>query len=314
MHGFGIVFVGSTMAGAIVRRWFKQNIGKYTGIVMSANGIGGAIAAQVISPIINSGDVFGYRKAYLLSAVIALAISIIVLIFLRDSPADGPVAPTTPKKKQPKGALWIGIEYSVVKKRAYFYIAAVLVFLTGISLQSIGSITIVYMTDLGISAAFIATMATVSSLTLAASKMLTGVAYDKLGLRTSLLICQLAGLATFVMKGLLDNSALGLALATAATILSSLALTLETVMIPLITNDLFGSASYAKILGIFTAMNSLGLCLGSPLGELFRKITGDYRSCFWFFSIVLTAVIISFQFIIQAAYKDKKAILSAESV
>lgn len=45
LHGIGMVFVGGTMAGTIVRRWFHQDIGKYTGIVMSANGIGGAIAA-----------------------------------------------------------------------------------------------------------------------------------------------------------------------------------------------------------------------------------------------------------------------------
>ena len=45
LHGAGIVFVGGTMASTIVRRWFKQDIGKYTGIVMAANGIGGATAA-----------------------------------------------------------------------------------------------------------------------------------------------------------------------------------------------------------------------------------------------------------------------------
>ena len=70
LWGVGIVFVGSNMAGTIVRRWFRQDVGRYTGIVMSANGIGGAIAAQIISPIINNGETFGYRKAYMLSAVL----------------------------------------------------------------------------------------------------------------------------------------------------------------------------------------------------------------------------------------------------
>ena len=51
LHGVGTVFVGGTMAGTIVRRWFKQDIGKYTGIVMSANGIGGAIAAKSSLPL-----------------------------------------------------------------------------------------------------------------------------------------------------------------------------------------------------------------------------------------------------------------------
>lgn len=91
LHGFGIVFVGSTMAGTIVRRWFKEDIGKYTGMVMSANGIGGAIAAQIISPIINNGETFGYRKAYFLMATINVVISMFILFLLRDNPGDGPV-------------------------------------------------------------------------------------------------------------------------------------------------------------------------------------------------------------------------------
>ena len=314
LHGVGIVFVGSTMAGAIVRRWFKEDIGKYTGIVMSANGIGGAVAAQVISPIINNGETFGYRKAYMLSAVITLAISIFILIFLRDNPSNDPIVNNKQKKAPKKSALWVGIEYSVIKKKTYFYITALLVFLTGISLQSIGSITIVYMTDLGMPSGFIATTATVASLVLTFSKMLVGATYDKWGLRVALLTCQLSALLTFILKGALTNTTIGLVFAMTATVLSSIALPLETVMIPLMTNDLFGSASYNKVLGIFMAMNSLGLCLGSPLGELFRTLTGNYRFCFWFFSFVLIAVIIGFQFILHIANKQKEAILALEEL
>lgn len=313
LHGLGIVFVGGTMAGTIVRRWFHQDVGRYTGIVMSANGLGGAIAAQIISPIINNGEVFGYRKAYLLSAAIALAISVAILIFLKDNVAEGQIVSGS-KKKKARGETWVGMDYAIAKRKPYFYIAAALVFLTGISLQSIGSITIVYMTDLGITPGFIATMSTLSSLVLTISKLGVGIAYDKKGLRFALLMCQLAGLGTFVFKGLLTNTTFGLVLATAATVLSVFALPLETVMIPLLTNDLFGSASYTKILGIFMAMNSLGLCLGSPLGELIRKAIGDYRPCFWLFSIIFVVVIVSFQFVLQAAYKDKQAILSQETV
>ena len=312
LHGLGIVFVGGTMAGTIVRRWFHQNVGRYTGIVMSANGIGGAIAAQIITPIINNGETFGYRKAYLLSAAVALAISVVILIFLRDTAADSPAAGK--QKKASRGVMWTGLEYEEVKKKAYFYIAAILVFLTGISLQSIGSITIVYMTDLGISPAFIAATATVSSLTLTLSKFAVGTTYDKWGLRAALLMCQLAALGTFVLKGLLTNSTLGMVMAMTATVFSSIALPLETVIIPLMTNDLFGSAAYTKALGIFMAMNSLGLCLGSPVGELFRKITGDYRLCFWFFGGVMVAVIVVFQFVLRAANKQKNAILTEKAV
>ena len=102
-------------------------------------------------------------------------------------------------------------------------------------------------------------------------------------------------------------------MAMTATVLSSIALPLETVMIPLLTNDLFGYRSYDKVLGIFVAMNSLGLCLGSPMGDLIRNAAGSYRPCFWLFSIVLVIVIVSFQFVLRAAGKEKAAILAEET-
>lgn len=314
LHGLGIVFCGGTMASTIVRHWFKENVGKYTGIVMSANGIGGAVAAQILSPIINNGETFGYRKAYLLSATVALAVTVIVLIFLKNSTSGDPVVTGKKKKAPSRGTFWAGMDYAAIKRKPYFYITAALVFLTGISLQSIGGITIVYMSDLGISAAFIATLSTVANLTLAFSKFGVGASYDKWGLRVTLLICQLSGLATFILKGCLTNSTLGLVMAMTANVLSTFAMPLETVMIPLLTNDLYGSAAYTKVLGIFMAMNSLGLCLGSPLGEVLRKLTGDYRICFWLFSAIMIVVIIAFQFTIRAANRDKAAILAeAES-
>ena len=310
LWGIGIVFVGSNMAGTIVRRWFQQDVGRYTGIVMSANGIGGAIAAQIISPIINNGETFGYRKAYLLSAVVALAISIVVMIFLREHPQDGPAIQHTTGKKSPKSSLWQGFSYDVIRKKPYFYAAAAMVFLTGISLQSIGSISIVYMTDMGMPTGFIASIATVSSLCLTFTKILVGTVYDKKGLHFTLLVCQIAAIVAFMMKGIMDNSVAGMTLAMTATVLGAIASPMETVLMPLLTGDLFGSAAYHRVLGVMMAMNSLGLCLGAPLGDLYFDLFGTYKPCFWFFAFSMIAVVVGYRFVIRAAYKDKEAFLT----
>ena len=83
-------------------------------------------------------------------------------------------------------------------------------------------------------------------------------------------------------------------------------------MIPLMSNDLFGSASYAKVLGIFYAANSLGLCLGSPLCDIARDRFGvTYASCYWFFSVLMLLVTIGFQLVIRVAHKDKEKVLAA---
>lgn len=306
LWGVGIVFVGSNMAGTIIRRWFHQDVGRYTGIVMSANGIGGAIAAQIITPIINNGETFGYRKAYLLSAVLSLVIGIVVMIFLRESPLEYPKMECTVEKKKTRGIIWTGIPYDVLKHKPYFYAAAALVFLTGISLQSIGSISIVYMTDMGLPTAFIAMTATVSSLCLTFTKILVGVTYDKRGLRFTLLMCQFAAITAFLLKALLTNSSGGMVMAMIAAVLSTVATPLETVMLPLLSNDLFGAVSFSKVLGIFMAMNSLGLCLGSPLGDLYFDLFGTYKPCFWFFAVLMVIVSIGFLLVIRAVDKDRK--------
>ena len=313
LWGVGLVLVGGTMASAVVRRWFHTDVGRYTGIVMSANGIGGAIAAQIISPLINNGETFGYRKAYWLSAIVAVVISVFVMIFLREHPADGPVIQQTGKKKKPKSAVWEGLPYETIRKKPYFYAAAAMVLLTGISLQSIGSISLVYLTDLGISAEFVATSATVSSLCLTFSKVLVGLSYDKKGLWFTLLMCHVCAMAAFVIKAVLTNSTLGLVLAMASVVLSTLSLPLETVMIPLMSGDLFGSAAYNKVLGVFMAMNSLGLCIGSPLGDLYYDTFGTYKPCFWFFTVLLLVVTICYRFVIRAAYRDKEAFLAEKA-
>lgn len=319
LWGLGMVFSGGTMASTIIRRWFHQDIGKYTGIVMSANGIGGAIAAQIISPIINNGETFGYQKAYLLSAILSLVVSIIVLLALRENPAGGPASTEVGKaKKKPRGAAWSGIEFSQVKKKGYFYLTFAMIFLTGISLQSVGTISIVYMEDLGFNARFVATTATVSSLVLTFAKIFMGFTYDKKGLRFTLILSHLCVIIGFLLKAALDKSGigtLGMVCAMTATVLGTIAMPLETVMIPLISNDLFGTASYDKVLGIFYSANSLGLCLGSPLCDLYRDLTGgSYASCYWFFTVLMIVVLLGFQLVIRAAHKDKERILAETAV
>ncbi len=306
--GFGIVLMGGTMASTIIRRWFDKDLGKYIGIVMSANGIGGAAAAQIISPIINNGETFGYRKAYLLSAAITLAFCVVVVLFLKEKPAESTAATTAGKKV--RGELWNGLPYEVIKRKPYFYLTAVMVFLTGISLQSIGSISIAHMTDVGLSAGFVATTATISSLTLTVSKFLVGFTFDKRGLRFTLLMCHGLSMVAFALKALLNDSTLGMVFAIIAVSCTSFALPLETVMLPLLSNELFGAKAYNKVLGIFMAANSMGLCLGSPLGNFYFDKYGTYVPCFWFFCVLMLLVSVGFQLVISKAYKDKNALLT----
>ena len=50
--GFGLSWTTTTMVGAIVNKWCSESKGTIMGAVLAANGIGGAIAIQIITPII----------------------------------------------------------------------------------------------------------------------------------------------------------------------------------------------------------------------------------------------------------------------
>ena len=49
------------------------------------------------------------------------------------------------------------------------------------------------------------------------------------------------------------------------------------------------------------------------MSQALRKLTGDYRICFWLFSAIMIVVIVVFQFVLRTARKDKEMILALET-
>ena len=100
-----------------------------------------------------------------------------------------------------------------------------------------------------------------------------------------------------------------------ATVLSlhSLALPLETIMLPIYAGDLFGDKSYGKVLGIITSVNTAGYALGSPIVNLCFDVTGSYRIAFYACAAIMVAVTVAMQFVISRAAKVKCAVIAAEA-
>lgn len=305
--GVGVICTGSTMASTIIRQWFDKDIGRYTGIALAANGIGGAVAAQIISPYIYSGDPFGYRDAYTLSTIAVVVISILIVILLKEPDRR----PVVSKKKH--SANWEGLPYRQVRKKPYFYMMAALIFLNGICLESISHSGIAHLKDCGIDGDFIANVSTVASLVLTLGKVLIGIVYDKKGLRFTLIACHVIMVVSLIMMLFSGNTTVGKVCAAGAVIFSKLALPIETVMIPLIAADMFGSNSLASVMGVFVAAKSAGSCIDSPLCNLVFDLTGSYMPIYVIFTFMMVAVAIAIQTVISLAYKDKAKIITTEN-
>ena len=310
--GMGFSFTTTTMVGFIVNKWCKKNKGTIMGAVLAANGLGGALSAQVVSPFIEMG-VYGYKNAYLVIAGIFLVVGTAVVLFVREAPkeGEGEAGEATPKKR--RGESWIGVESNAVLKKAYCWGALVCIFLCGLTLNGITGISAAHMGDVGLDPAYVATVVSCHSLSLAGFKFLSGFLYDRFGLRVTVAISMLTGVGVMITLASVTNSPLGMVLAMIYGIFSALALPLETVMLPIFAGDLFGQRSYNKMLGIIVSVNTAGYAAGSLFMNICYDMLGSYRSALLIAACMMACVLISFQLIITAAYREKKRILAERS-
>lgn len=311
--GVGLSFTTTAMVSCIVNRWFKQNRGTIMGAVLAANGLGGAVAAQIIYPIIyEKNNLFGYRNAYRLVALILFAVAVIVFIFLKEQPKNEPKTKTVVAKKKPKGEVWVGIEFSKAKKLGFFYFTLLCIFLTTFMLASINGVAATHMRDVKLDATYISLVLSIHSVALALSKFITGLMYDKLGLRVTTIVCSASAIIAMLSLFLLNDGFQGKVLAMIYGIISSLALPLETIMIPIFVGDLFGEKSFNKILGIFITLNTVGSAVGSPAINYIFDSLGSYKLAFLICGIMMVIVMIIMQFVITKAHKLRKEVLSSE--
>ncbi|MBR2311385.1 MAG: MFS transporter [Oscillospiraceae bacterium] len=313
--GIGLTFTTTTMASSVIRRWFNKDIGKYTGIVLAANGVGGAVATQILSPLIESKTPImgrpGYQVSYLLVAVILLVLAIVVVSFLRERPKDASITPTPAGKKKARGSSWVGMDFKTAKTKPYFYIVILIVFITGFSVQGISGVYKAHMRDVGLDSALVTNIISVFSLVFTAAKILVGVIYDKFNLRKVLIVCEGAAIVSFLILAFIAPTTTGAIFGFVYAVAFAFAMPLETLVIPLIANDLFGNANYDKILGYLIAANYSGYALGAPIVNLCFDMMGTYKPVLLILAAVMLASFIVFQFVITVSNKEKEKIIAA---
>lgn len=306
--GAGLAFTSTAIVTILIKRWFAGNTGTVLGIALAANGLGGAVAAQIVTPIIGS-HAYGYRDAYTLVAVILAVVGAVVLIFLREKPGDFQGELAVGNKRKARGGGWTGMTFAAAKRKGYFIPSCIGIFLTGMVLSGVNGIGGTCLRDAGLDDAFVSNVLSIHSLVLLGSKMLAGILYDKKGLRTMLTLCNLTGAVAMAMLAFVDNSGAGMALAMAWGALSSLSLPMETIGVSLVTSDLYGNKAFDKMLGIMMALNQLGYAVGSvTVNSLFDLCGGTYFYAVLLFAGILLAVTVMYQFIITVAHRERREI------
>ena len=300
--GLGLAWTTTTLVGYVVERWFTSQKGTIMGVILASNGVIGAVATQVLTPIIY-GASDGWRTSYRTVSILMLSIGILVVLFLRNEPKDAGLEPlgSGQAAKKKRGRDWAGISAEEAFRRPYFYICAVCVFLTGMLLQSVTGVASAHMLDRGISTETMAMAVSAHSIALTAAKMYTGFSFDKFGLRVTMLVCNLCAIAGILMLAFVSSGPM----AFVTELLTAFALPLETIMLPLIATELFGRKSYAFLMGLVVSFNTLGYAVGTPLMNLCYDLTGTYAGVMVVMCGVMIVVAIVMQFVITAAHKER---------
>lgn len=312
--GIGISWTGTTMISAVLNKWCKNNKATVTGAALAANGVGGAVAVQILSPIIfEEGNPFGYRTSYFLVAVILAAVLVLLLVFYRNPPLEEGEAMVTAGKKKVRGSGWVGMEYEEAIRKPYFYVALVCMFLTGMVLQGLGGIAVPHMYDIGMDVDFVAWLVSIGGIALTCTKFLTGFLYDRFGIKFSMNLALICAFVSMGMLAFMENTPLWHGLAVLRTLIGAVATPLETVMLPIFAAEFFGNKPFDKLIGIFVSASSAGFAIGSPFGNLCYDIFGDYRPAFMVFALLMAVSAISLQFVLRSAHRDRKRILEAQN-
>ena len=313
--GIGFSFTTTTMVGAVVNKWCTENRGTITGFILAANGVGAALAMQILSPIINNPeDIFGYRASYRLVAIILAAVTFFMILLFRENPPKKSFSTTVPKKEDTKKKSkidnnWQGIPLSIALRRWYFYAMALCIFFIGMVLQGIFGISAPHLKDVGLSSEYVAWVLSFNSILLTCSKFMTGFLYDRFGLRLTSGFCLVSAIAVTVIMLNINPTPEGKTFAFVYAVLVAIALPLETVMLSIFVNDLFGHADFNKILGIYASVTTVGFALGAPCANLCYDILGNYNVVFYTSMIIISGVTILIQFIITSAHKERKKVL-----
>lgn len=305
--GIGQGWTSTSLVGYVIGRWCPENKGTIMGAVLAANGVGSAVAAQIVGPIID-GSTFGYRSAYAVTAVILVAVGTLVVLLFRDDPAAAALKPVEKKKR--RTAVWHGITLKQCVKTPCFYLAAVYVFVMGLTIQSLSAIYPAHMKDVGLDPAYVTTVVSIYAVLLSCTKFLTGFAYDRLGLTATMLICNAATVGASLLLAMLGPDTRALAMTYG--IVYAIGVPMQTIGMPLLTADLFGIRDEARILGVLISVSTVGYAVGTPLVNLFYDLQGTYKTVLIIMAAAMAAVTVAIIFAQGAAKKLKETVVAEE--
>jgi MFS family permease len=272
--GFGIGAAAVLPTSYIIANWFQTRRGLAMGITMAGSTTGAMLMTLIANRVIVGA---GWRTAYVALALPMLLVDIPALtIMVRSRP---PLAQYAASVSTASGAPPSGLDLThALRTRSFWMISAAYFFYTFSTTAEFVHL-IPYLNHLngaGYRAEVAAMVMSVIFGLASVGKPLFGAFADRLGGRSGLSInFLLASLGVLLMLGAGNVTILVLSV-------GLLGINIEgpVVLLPLVAADSMGLTSYGVLMGVFTALSTLGSTLGPVVAGRIFDATGDYKAAF----------------------------------
>ena len=298
-------FCSTAAASRMVSTWFHSRQGLILGLVTASTGLGGSLFSMALSRVIAASS---WRSSYLLSALLFAAVGLLLLLFARNRPQDMGLQPLGEGSEHGKKAKketrdhWFGYEAKDIYRKPTFYLMILVVFLSCCCTYTAFSVVSPHLQDRGMTAQQAATIQSMMLLALAASKFICGTLSDIVGAKTIALLCMSATVAGLLLYAGADT----MPIAIAAALVYSVSLVLTTIIVPLLSNALFGYHPQGSIIGIFMALVPAASVITTPVVNSLYDRIGSYIPIFRGGAVLSLAVIGLMLLLFTLAANDRK--------
>lgn len=260
--GLTLAFLLYLSFPTLVNRWFHTNVGLLIGVCSAASGIGGMIFNPIAANIITN---WGWRSAYLVfAAILLLAVTPLLYIFLRDWPADKGLRPygentgaASAKDASPAHSA-SGIEYEKAIRMPVFYSLFIFSFLM-MGISTLNLFIPKYATSMAFSLEQASYVSSSVMMGVALGKLVLGYINDR-NCRLGVLVTTAGGAAGLLIMIFGGEWLTALLIGAFFFGWAYAGVTVQTAML---TREVFGSKSYSRIYAIISIALAAGGALAS---------------------------------------------------
>ena len=294
----------------LINLWFHRWRGTVLGIVTAATGVGSTLLGLIQAYAI---DNLSWRMSFAIVAGLLFAVSLLVFIFVRNTPEAMGLKPFGWGEKievKKKTKHWEGYTMQELKKNPAFYILTACALLSVYSVISTSYNFVPYFQDCGMSATRASKLYGTMMLILGAVKLFCGFLCDTIGAKRVTIICHLSCAVGLTLVMLLPQTDAAMIF---AMVVFDFAMPLTSLIFPLVSLELFGYRSQNQFVGVVMSMTSAASIISGPVANYIRDCTGSYIPVFISSAVIAVSLVVVYLIMyVMADHSRKKYMARCE--